>query len=56
VTYPTAAYTGNVTNLPQSGVFLVRADAGTTLSYSTAYASVGATAAVYELDITLESL
>jgi hypothetical protein len=56
VTYNTAAYTGNVTNLPQSGVFLVRSDAGTPLSYSTTYASVGGTAMVYELDITLEAL
>jgi len=56
VTYASAAYTGNVTNAPQSGVFLVRADAGTPLSYSTTYASSGATAMVYELDITLEAL
>ncbi len=56
VTYVSAAYTGNVTTAPQSGMFLVRADAGTPLSYSTTYASSGATAAVYELDITLEAL
>lgn len=56
VTYSSGAYTGNITTDPQTGMFLVRADAGTPVAYNTDYASVGATQMIYELDITLEAL
>jgi hypothetical protein len=54
--YADAAYTGNATNAPQSGSFVVKADPSTPLSYSTAYASNAAGAMVYTLDITVEQL
>jgi uncharacterized membrane protein len=50
-----AAYTGNATNRPQSGAFLVKADAATPIQISTAYASVG-TPMVYELDYVAEQI
>lgn len=55
-TQNSAAYTGNVTTAPQSGSFLVHADASSPISYSTTYASVGATPMAYELDVVLEQL
>lgn len=56
VTQSSAAYTGNATNAPQSGSFLVHADPTTPLQVSTTYASNPAGAMVYELDVLLEAL
>lgn len=55
-TNPSAAYALNLTNQPQTGSFLVRSDAGAPISYSTIYASVGATPMQYSLDVTCEAL
>jgi hypothetical protein len=52
----TAAYVGNVTNAPQTGTLLLRTDAGSPITYATTYASVGATAMVYEIDLVVEAL
>ena len=52
----TTAYTGNVTTAPQSAVFVVSLDQGTPLTYSTTYASVGATSMEYKLTLTVEAL
>lgn len=49
------AYTGNATNRPLTGLFLVRADAGTPIQVSTQYASVG-TPMAYDLDCVAEAL
>ena len=49
-----AAMTGNTTTTVQSGTHLVRIDASSPVSYSTTYASVGATAMQYRLDVVLE--
>lgn len=51
-----AAYTGNVTNRPQSGVFLIHSDASSPVTFETTYASVGATPMLYELDVVLEAM
>lgn len=56
VTQSSAAYTGNATNAPQSGVFIVQVDASSPLQYSTTYASSGATAMAYALDLIVEVL
>jgi hypothetical protein len=56
VTQSSAAYTGNATNAPQSGIFIVRCDAGVPLQFSTTYASVGATPMQYEIEIVPEQL
>jgi hypothetical protein len=51
-----AALTGNTTTTVQSGTVVLEADRSTAISYATAYASVGATAMVYKLDVTVELL
>jgi len=56
VNQASAAYTGNAVDAPQSGTFIVRADASAPIQYATTYASVGATAMLYDLDLFLESL
>jgi hypothetical protein len=50
------AYTGNAVNAPVSGWALVRTDAGVPITYATTYASAGATAMVYRLDLIVEAL
>ncbi len=54
ITQSGAAITGNTTNSVQSGTLLIRADAGTDITYSTAYSSVGATSMLYRVDLVLE--
>lgn len=51
-----AAVTGNTTSTIQSGSFLMRADAGTAITYDVAYASNAANEAEYEIDIRIEAL
>lgn len=46
-----AALTGNTTATQQNGAPVVRVDAGTTITYAVAYASVGATSCLYDLDV-----
>lgn len=53
-TFP--AMTGNTTATSQTNVILVNIDQGTSLTYSTAYASVGATAMQYALTVVPEQL
>jgi hypothetical protein len=48
-----AAMTGNTTTTVQSGSALVLIDAGTPISYSTTYASTGATPMAYRLTLLL---
>jgi hypothetical protein len=55
-TQASPSYTGNATNAPQSGRFLVRADPGTVIAYSTAYTSVGAPALVYQMDLDVKRI
>lgn len=55
-TQSSAAYTGNATGAPQSGSFIVRADAATPLQYSSTYASNPVAAMIYALDWFVESL
>lgn len=55
------SYIGAATSLNTTGAYLtgtlfIRTKAGTTIDYSTVYASVGATAMQYSLDITVESV
>lgn len=50
------AFTGNVTNQPQSGSVLVNADPSTPISYSIAYASNPGAALVFEADVVVEQL
>ena len=50
------AMVGNTTAEVQVNSFLVRIDAGTTITYATAYVSVGAPSMTYTLDVTLELL
>jgi hypothetical protein len=51
-----AAYTGNVTNIPQSGSFIVSVDPSTPLQVFTIYASTGAPAMVCDLIVLVEQL
>ena len=51
---PAADIAGNTTSTTQTASVLVRADATTPISYSTTYASVGATAMQYSLYIVLQ--
>lgn len=51
-----AALTGNTTATVQSGEVLVSADAATTIRYSTAYASSGATPMAYALAVRVEEV
>jgi hypothetical protein len=55
LSYSGVALTGNAVNSWQQGSFVARIDAGT-LTYGTAYVSVGATPMTYELDIMVEQL
>jgi hypothetical protein len=55
-TQQSAAYTGNATNAPQSGLFVVRPDGDIPIEFSTVYASVGATPMKHDLDLVVESL
>jgi len=48
------AVTGNTTTTTDTGTFLIRADAATALTYAVAYASSGATAMKYRLDVVVE--
>lgn len=50
------AMTSNSVTAPKSWTFLVRIDAASPISYSTTYASVGATAMVYDLEIVVEQV
>jgi hypothetical protein len=56
VTLSSAALTGNTTTTVQSGIVLLRIDAGTPITYSTAYASSGGTSMAYRLDLVVEQL
>ncbi len=51
-----AAITGNTTTTQQNGVAVILVDAKTTVSYATNYASAGATAMQYTLNVALEQL
>ncbi len=51
-----AAMTGNTTATMQQDSFLIHVDQATTVTYATAYASVGATAMQYALYVRLESV
>lgn len=51
-----AALTTNTTASVQSVSFLVRRDQATAITYSTTYASAGATSAQYRLDLLVEAL
>ena len=55
-TQATAAYTGNVVTAPQSGVFLVRADAGSSITYATTYASNTPGQMIYALSVAIEQV
>ena len=50
------AATGNTTATILEGTAFIRAKAGTTIDYSTVYASVGATAMQYSVDIIVEHI
>jgi hypothetical protein len=50
------AIVGNTTATGQSDSILMKVDAGTSVQYSTTYASVGATAMQYALNATLEKI
>lgn len=50
------ALTANSVSVPKSWTFVVYADASSPISYSVAYASVGATAAVYKVTIVVEEV
>ena len=49
-----AALTGNTTSTVQSGTVSLQVDASTNITYTTTYASSGATAMVYGLWMTVE--
>lgn len=51
-----AAITGNTTSTYSVDTFPVRIDASTSLTYETAYASVGATSMQYSLEMAVERL
>jgi hypothetical protein len=51
-----AAMTGNTTGTVQSGSMLIRIDGSSPITYSTVYASAGATAMQYRLDVVLEQV
>lgn len=54
--YTGAAMTGNTTATNQSGSVIIRGDADGAVTYTTTYASVGATAMEYSLDLVLEKI
>jgi len=49
-----AALTGNTTATVQTGTVLLRGDGASAITYSVAYASAGATSALYALDVCVE--
>jgi hypothetical protein len=51
-----AALTGNLLTTYQTGSLLIHVDASSPVRYATTYASVGATAMQYRLDLTLEQV
>lgn len=51
-----AALTGNTTATQQNGTFVVNVSASSNITYAVAYASVGATAMVYSVNVTAEQL
>jgi hypothetical protein len=51
-----AAMTGNLTTTHQSGTYVVRIDESTPISFETTYASNGAQAMNYALDVVAERL
>lgn len=55
-TTSSAALTGNTTATVGSMTFLVRVDAATAITYATTYASAGATAMQYRLDVLCEQV
>jgi hypothetical protein len=50
------AMTGNTTSTAQSGTYLLQMDANSPITYSTTYASVGATSMQYKLSVVLEAV
>lgn len=48
------AVTGNTTTTTDSGTFLIRSDAAAALTYAVSYATSGATAMKYRLDVVVE--
>ena len=50
------ALTGNTTSTVQSGTYLVLVDGASPVTYTTTYASVGATAMAYSLSVVLEKV
>ncbi len=54
--FTAAAVTGNTLTTYQPGDLFVRVDEGTAITYSTAYASVGATPMQYSLDVAVEQV
>ena len=52
-TQSSAALTGNTTATVQSGLVVIQADEGSTVSYSTTYASAGATPMLYQMAVRL---
>lgn len=55
-TESTSNLNGNLTTTREGKTFVIRADADTPISYSTTYATAGATAMQYSLDIAAELL
>lgn len=55
-TYSWSALTGNTTTTVQSAATMLRADAGSAISYEIAYASVGATPMVFRSDTVLSKV
>lgn len=51
-----ATLTANTTTTQESGSILVTADAATTITYATTYASAGATAMAYALTVTVDAV
>lgn len=51
-----AALAGNTTATTQSGSFLVRTDSASSVTYAAAYASAGATAMQFALDVRIEAV
>lgn len=51
-----AALTGNTVSTVQGGTIMVRNDSASPLTYATTYASVGATAMQYSLDLLVEQI
>jgi hypothetical protein len=56
ITQTGTALTGNTTATVGTGPWMVRCDPATPISYTTTYASAGATAMLYALDMVVEAL